>query len=454
MSNTKNKEMPEWFDGKKINEILFCEAFRKEHPMICINGRFFTVDGLIADPGKLEAEIFNTIKYFVTEKVSNSVKSLMEVLKLMCHSEPLHQQTDRIHMANGTYYLDGHFDPEKQFCLNRLKVAYNETAPRPERFLAFLDDLLYPEDIPTLQEYMGYCLIPTNKAQKMMIITGNGGEGKSRLGLVMRSILGDNMSTNSIQSVERNRFTRATLEYKLLMVDDDMKLQALPETSYIKTMVTLEGKMDLEWKGKQSEQRMMYCRFLCFGNGPLLALYDRTHGFHRRQSLLSVRDRDASRVDDPYLSEKLEAEAEGIFLWMVEGLKRLIANDYKLTESERTKNNLKEAMEDSNNIAQFLESDGYIRLEEGTAARSVHLYAAYKRWCKDNLENPIATRSFSQYLKDNQGKYGIEYTKHALDNQRGFRHILVLIDPNKPGALDGAYFEEQQNQAPYAPFLP
>ena len=54
---------------------------------------------------------------------------------------------------------------------------------------------------------MGYCLIPTNKAQKMMIITGNGGEGKSRLGLVMRSILGDNMSTSSIQSVEKNRFT-------------------------------------------------------------------------------------------------------------------------------------------------------------------------------------------------------------------------------------------------------
>ena len=216
MSKTQKQGMPEWFDGKKINEILFCEAFRKEHPMICINDQFFTVDGLIADPGKLEAEIFNTIRHFVTEKVSNTVKSLMGVLKLMCHSEPLAQQTDRIHVANGTYYLDGRFDPEKQFCLNRLKVAYNETAPRPERFLAFLDDLLYPEDIPPLQEYMGYCLIPTNKAQKMMIITGNGGEGKSRLGLVMRSILGDNMSTSSIQSVERNRFTRATLEYKLL----------------------------------------------------------------------------------------------------------------------------------------------------------------------------------------------------------------------------------------------
>jgi putative DNA primase/helicase len=111
-------------------------------------------------------------------------------------------------------------------------------------------------------------------------------------------------------------------------------------------------------------------------------------------------------------------------------------------------------MEDSNNIVQFMESTGYIRLEEGTAARSVHLYAAYKRWCKDNLENPVASRTFSNYLFQNQGKYGIQYSKHVLDNHRGYRNILVLIDPNKPGALDGAFFEEQQNQAPYAPFLP
>ena len=118
-----------------------------------------------------------------------------------------------------------------------------------------------------MQEYLGYCLIPSNKAQKMLILTGNGGEGKSRIGLVMRSLMGDNMNTGSIQKVETSPFARADLEYKLLLVDDDMKMEALPQTSNIKTIVTLEGKMDVERKGKQSEQRMLYCRFLCFGNG-------------------------------------------------------------------------------------------------------------------------------------------------------------------------------------------
>ena len=422
--------------------------------MKCIRGQFFTVDGLVDDENMIRMEIYNRIKPFVTSSVAKKATQLMEALKLACYSDPLPVQLDRIHVANGTYFLDGTFSPKKEFCMNRLKVAYNPDAPVPTKWLSFLHDLLIDMDVLTVQEYMGYCLLPTNRAQKMLIILGKGGEGKSRIGITLRYIYGDNMNTGSIMKLETNQFFRACQEYKLVMVDDDMKMVALPETSYLKTMVTLEGKMDVEWKGKQGEQRVMYCRFLCFGNGPLTALYDRSFGFHRRQLILSVKDRDTNRVDDPYLSDKLETEAEGIFLWMLEGLNRLIANDYKFTESDRAKNNLQEAMEDSNNVVQFMASTGYIRLEEGTASRSVHLYVAYKRWCKDNLENPISAKSFSQFLAANQAKYGIRYSKHVLDNHRGFHNILVLIDPNKPGALDGAFFEEQQNQAPYAPFLP
>lgn len=44
---------------------------------------------------------------------------------------------------------------------------------------------------------MGYCLIPSNKAQKLLLILGKGGEGKSRVGLIMRGILGTNMNSSS-----------------------------------------------------------------------------------------------------------------------------------------------------------------------------------------------------------------------------------------------------------------
>ena len=62
--------------------------------MIYIKGKLFTKDGLVEDEKDLETEIFNAIKFFVIEKVSNVVRSLMDVLKLMCHSEPLPYDTD------------------------------------------------------------------------------------------------------------------------------------------------------------------------------------------------------------------------------------------------------------------------------------------------------------------------------------------------------------------------
>lgn len=90
-------------------------------------------------------------------------------------------------------------------------------------------------------------------AQKMLLLVGKGGEGKSRIGLVLRELFGDNMYTGSLQKVETNRFARADLEYKLLLVDDDMKTEALPQANNLKTLVTLEDKIDIERKGMQSK---------------------------------------------------------------------------------------------------------------------------------------------------------------------------------------------------------
>lgn len=38
------ESIPDWYDGKRINEVLFCQQFLKKHPMKCVRGRLFTVD--------------------------------------------------------------------------------------------------------------------------------------------------------------------------------------------------------------------------------------------------------------------------------------------------------------------------------------------------------------------------------------------------------------------------
>ena len=161
-----------WFDGKKINEAIFCEEFIRDFPMLCINGTFFTVDGMVSDESGMRREIYKRIKPYLTTGLSKKVANLVDVLGLECASQSLPIYLDRIHVRNGTYYLNGCFSAQKEFCRNRLPVAYNPAAPKPETWLRFLSELLKDEDIPTLQEFMGYCLIPSTKGQKA-IVDGN-----------------------------------------------------------------------------------------------------------------------------------------------------------------------------------------------------------------------------------------------------------------------------------------
>lgn len=423
--------VPEWVDGKKINEALFCREFLAEHPMIAVDGTFFSVEGRIADESKLKREILERIEPYATSGLSRKVQNILEALRLMCYSEPLPIQTDRIHVANGTLFLDGAFKEEKEFCMNRLPVSYNPNALRPEKWLAFLNQLLYPEDIPTLQEYMGYCLIPSTKAQQMLFLIGNGGEGKSRIGLVMYALLGNNMNSGSVAKIETSNFARADQQFKYLLVDDDLKLEALPQTNHLKTIVTAELPMDLEKKGEQSYQGELYVRFMAFGNGSLRALYDHSDGFYRRQLILSVKPKDKSRKDDPYIAEKMCSEAEGIFLWALEGLHRLIENEFHITKSERTKANVEAAMREGNNILGFLESEGYFLFKADDWITSKDFYTLYTIWCDDNSEKPMSPRTFSNFLCTNEQKYNLEHNNKGVNAQGrrvwGFLGVRSLI---------------------------
>ena len=166
---------PEWYDGRHINEVLFCQQFLDKHPMKCVRGRLFTVDGLIEDEGQIGNLILEEISGVLTSGLSKVVTNLLASIKLQAYSPPLPIETDRIHVANGTYFIDGSFTPDKSYCNNRLTVAYNPSEPTPKKWLQFLSELLQPEDIPTLQEFLGYCLLPTTKGQKMLMLIGKGG---------------------------------------------------------------------------------------------------------------------------------------------------------------------------------------------------------------------------------------------------------------------------------------
>jgi len=176
----------------KVNEVAFCDEFLQNRTLKCIGGTFRDIHGEV-DEEEIKHEIAQILMEHVSEGICAKVKNITGTLKLKCYSEPPQLREDEIHLLNGVLNINGEFADVQQFCTNRLNADYDMSAPPPEKFISFLSDLLEPDDITTLQEFLGYLLIPSTRGQAMLSIIGNGGEGKSVLGTVIKEIFGNSM---------------------------------------------------------------------------------------------------------------------------------------------------------------------------------------------------------------------------------------------------------------------
>ena len=95
---------------------------------------------------------------------------------------------------------------------------------------------------------------------------------------------------------------------------------------------------------------------------------------------------------------------------------------------------------DNNNVFDFLESEGYIRLKADCTISSKDLYEIYRMWCEENNLTPLKRRSFSDNVIANQSKYNLEYcnkiTNAAGRRVWGFFGIEAIARPNINGFSD------------------
>lgn len=132
--------------------------------------------------------------------------------------------TERIHVNNGYIELDDEeekapvFVPKVEYCRNRLNIDYSPEiwngAYYPEKSLSFLCDLLEPQDISTLQEYLGYCMVAITKGQVMMSIIDSGGNGSKEIPKNITSNMSQTFLTAQVGSEGLQESVR-TVSYKI-----------------------------------------------------------------------------------------------------------------------------------------------------------------------------------------------------------------------------------------------
>lgn len=420
----KAKSLPAWayldgFGAVRINEPDFIQIFTGRYTLVCENGIIYGMDGQIEDRD-IRQLIQREIAGYITSDLAAKTDKLLKALKNDRNGTLPPPQLDRIHLQNGTLMLKERvLKPEKEFARNRLPVSYDPSAKCP-RWLKFLENLLEPDDIRTLQEFIGYLLIPTNKAQVSLFICGKGGEGKSIVIKIVSALFGTSCLPGKLKNIQE-RFGLSGLEGKLVFVDDDITSEAFRATDVLKEVITANKPVNIERKGVDSYAGTVYARFLCCGNNFASALYDNSDGFFRRQMLLLTRP--GSQVENPdrELADKLIEELPGILNWALDGLERLRWNGWNFTVSARSREALEEQRRESCNVISFMESD-FVRWGEDLQATSEKAYTSYTDWCRINGEDYVKQRTFVAYLRqhyDDRVKYS-NHVKYRGHNVRGF----------------------------------
>lgn len=433
---SRGEVIPEWFsydaskDTFSINEGIMCEALKRSYHLHRVNGQFYNDNGIISD-AEIKSRIQKSIMILFDNDIGRKTGKIFDALCNYCHTQPPTPREDRVFVKDGQAIgffekedEPGHFtfrpvyEPDA-FTFNRLDVVFDLSAECPT-FEAFLRDLIHDEDMDALQEFCGYCLIPSTRAQTALFIKGNGGEGKSILTGIMCDIFKNSAVVDKLTMLEENRFKTANLENKLLFVDDDLNSELLKETGTIKQIITSSTPLTVEKKGQNAHEIRPYARIFCAGNTFIGAAFDRSDGLYRRLLLMECKPIPGGRTPDRFLIDKIRKEKSGILNWMLYGLQRLMNNGFEFTRSLRSQHLLEQKKLDDDPVSCFLRDETWVQYQDGFAASSTDLFSAFLLWCNANAVEPLSMRSAMRNIKQYLDRIeSVAYSENfSFDGQR------------------------------------
>lgn len=232
------------------------------------------------------------------------------------------------------------------------------------------------------QELFGYCLYSKYNYHGLFYLYGTGGNGKTVWISLLESLLGKaNVTNKSVNSLIRNRFTTSSLYGKLLNSCGELSGFVLQDTDMLKRL-TAGDRIEAEFKNKDGFDFENVAKIITACNA-IPASQDKTDGWCDRQFILPflVKFR-YSKKQDADLKEKLITQQgmEGLLVWAIDGLQRLLDNK----GFTYTKNREDTYYKYQKNVKYFVEKHyqsstnikDYIRMHE--------VQDEYETWCRKN----------------------------------------------------------------------
>lgn len=307
---------------------------------------------------------------------------------------------DYIVLRNGVYrWREGAIEGHSPLlgALTCLPIQYSASAGSPH-FTAWLSQVL-GDDAELLRhvwEILGYVLMTGNPLQKIILLHGEGGNGKGTFLRVLRRLLGDdNYSALSLHTLVEDRFAAAGLYGMIANISGDLSSRFVNEPEILK-QITGGDSITTSRKFGQYFTFVPYA-VPVFAANELFRTSDSSHGWRRRWEVVSF-TRNVVGLSESFDERVLFDELPGIFNGAMDGLRRLMARgrfDPPRVAVEATR----QLHDSADPFMIWLDDDPNVRRGESESSPRSDVYARYSRWCRANGYQPLASGPFGIRLK-------------------------------------------------------
>ena len=333
---------------------------------------------------------------------------------------------------NGTLELEtGNFRDHNpnDYCSMQVSYPYNPDATY-HAWSRFINDVTAgdPRAAELLQLIPGYVFEPTNKYEKVFVLSGTGGNGKTRYLEILRQLF--NGSTNAVSHLTPrallDRFQAIQLRESFVNIAGEIRSDIRDTEERIKSIASGEP-LSACYKGQDFITFIPRTK-LIFATNSQLASGDTSEGLTRRLILVDFKVSFVDNPDpsNPYERQKnvdildeltAELHSGGVFNWAYEGYKLLRAVGY-FTETADQAELLQEFRRSSNPVLVFWEDN---HGDFGSEISNQALYQGkYLQWCSDNGEKTMPSVAFHREFKKVADKY---YEPYRTKNERGYRRV-------------------------------
>jgi len=345
-----------------------------------------------------EFQPLNTNEYFI-RNIKHALSRSCLIDKYNELQEPFYIKgkeqidiTKAIVFRNGIYHiLEDKLKPitPNIFITSTLPFDYNPNARCDFSRGIFEDDFNGDQEcINLLQEWFGYNMIASNFMQQMMFIYGRPGSGKTTIVNLLRAMLGaDRCCAINIENLSDRFGLQSAIGKYSIIISEDRATRKIDAAKILQRIKRITGGdwMPVEEKFKELHQIKPIWRITYDGN-EMLSLPDESGALGRRTNILYFPN---TYTDNPdrELESKLVREIQGIAIWALDGLRRLLKRK-KFTLPEASREHIRDFMDFTNPLRAMV--DHCCQVWEEPAEAIIHwtsidnLFELHKAWYDEN----------------------------------------------------------------------